>query len=249
MKTFRAEFHIHTVLSPCADVEMIPPLIVQNALEKAINLIAITDHNASANVGSVINAAKGTGLTVLPGMELQTREEVHVLCLFDNLDQVREWQKLIEQLMPQMANDADHFGEQFIVDETGDFLAQEEKLLSTSANITLKNAWDKITQMGGILIPAHVNREAFGLLPILGFVPPDIHPEALEISKHLSSDDAYRKFPQLKNFPLIQSGDAHRLEEILGWNYLSMNSPSINEIKMAFKGIGGRSVQINSRVH
>ncbi len=87
MQTVRADPHVHTVLSPCAGVEMIPPLIVQEALERGIRLIAITDHNASANIPAVMEAARGTGLTVLPGMELQTREEVHLLCLFDTLEQ------------------------------------------------------------------------------------------------------------------------------------------------------------------
>ena len=80
LRTYLAELHVHTVLSPCAEVEMIPPFIVQEAIKKGICLIAITDHNASANVGAVQKAASGTGLTVLPGMELQTREEVHLLC-------------------------------------------------------------------------------------------------------------------------------------------------------------------------
>ncbi|MFN2305259.1 MAG: PHP domain-containing protein, partial [Anaerolineales bacterium] len=90
MKTFLAELHVHTVLSPCAGVEMIPPLIVQTALENGINLIAITDHNASENVDAVMKAAQGLDLTVLPGMELQTEEEVHSLCLFDTLDQLAQ---------------------------------------------------------------------------------------------------------------------------------------------------------------
>ncbi|HZW04812.1 MAG TPA: PHP domain-containing protein, partial [Anaerolineaceae bacterium] len=87
MKDFRAELHVHTVLSACAEIEMLPPLIVEEALAKGIDVIAITDHNTTGNVAAVQRAALGINLTVLPGMELQTREEVHVLCLFDTLDQ------------------------------------------------------------------------------------------------------------------------------------------------------------------
>src|SRR5512136_136217 len=96
----RADLHIHTVLSPCAEVEMIPPLIVERALDAGLDLIAITDHNASANAAAVIDAARGTGLKVLPGIELQTREEVHLLCLFDSLEQLQTWQTEVDDALP-----------------------------------------------------------------------------------------------------------------------------------------------------
>ena len=88
MNYYCADLHVHTVLSPCAEIEMIPPLIVHRALQAGLALIAVTDHNSAENVAAVIEAAEGTGLTVLPGMEVQTREEVHLTCLFDSLEQV-----------------------------------------------------------------------------------------------------------------------------------------------------------------
>jgi 3',5'-nucleoside bisphosphate phosphatase len=124
LKTYRAELHVHTVLSPCAQVEMIPPLIVRSALENHINLIAITDHNHTANIAAVQKAAAGQlGLVVLPGMEIQTREEVHILCLFDSLEQAHSLQAFVDQKLPYINNNADFFGEQFVVDETGDFIS------------------------------------------------------------------------------------------------------------------------------
>src|SRR5512144_2700049 len=100
MKRFRADLHVHTVLSPCAEVEMIPPRIVQQALELEIDLIAITDHNASANVGAVQKAAEGTNLTVLPGMEVQTREDVHLLTIFESADALNAWQGQVDRSLP-----------------------------------------------------------------------------------------------------------------------------------------------------
>lgn len=244
MNTFRAEFHIHTVLSACADVEMIPPLIIQTAQEKGIDLIAITDHNASANVEPVMKAAKGSGIKVLAGMELQTKEEVHIICLFDHLDQLIAFQDLIDEHLPEMQNDPEHFGEQYIVDETGNFVNRETRLLSTSVDITLKNAWLKVNSLGGLMIPAHVNRDAFGLMPVLGFIPPDIKPDALEISKHISIEEAKHKYPQLEDFTIIQSGDAHFLEDILGKNILIIENRSIEEIRKALHDIDGRSTKI-----
>ncbi|MDP3721003.1 MAG: hypothetical protein Q8R09_00970, partial [Anaerolineaceae bacterium] len=212
---------------------MIPPLIVEYALDLGINLIAITDHNASANIEAVQKAARNTPLHILPGMEIQTREEVHSLCLFDTLDQIMQLQKLVTETLPPIKNEAEHFGEQFVVDETGDFIRREEQLLLVSSSLTLNEAWKVVTNLGGLFIPAHVNRKAFGLLETLGLVPTDIQIEALEISKHLNPADAVKQFPQIKGYPLIQDGDVHRLDEFNGRMTLFLEKPSIDEIRMA----------------
>lgn len=174
MKQYRAELHIHTVLSPCAGIEMIPPLIVQEAISQGINLIAITDHNASYNASAVIQAAKGSGLTVLPGMELQTEEEIHSICLFDTLDQLDELQKIVDSKLPDMKNNIEYLGEQFVVDDEGEFIRREERLLITSAKLSIDKAFEIVTNLGGLFIPAHVNREAYGIISHLGFIPPDL---------------------------------------------------------------------------
>lgn len=240
MKTFLAELHIHTVLSPCAGVEMIPPMIVSKALEHKLNLIAITDHNASANLPAVIKAAEGSDLTVLPGIELQTQEEVHILCLFDNLDQLASMQAIVDKAMPDLKNNIEFFGEQFVVDETGDFICREERLLITSARLSFEEAFYAVTDLGGLFIPAHINRKAFGLIYNLGFVPPELEIEALEISRHISLENAYREYPHIQRYPLIQSGDVHFLDDFLGINQFLLQEPTVSEIKMAFKRINGR---------
>lgn len=246
MKTYKAELHIHTVLSPCAAVEMIPPLIIQVALEKQINLIAITDHNCTHNIAAVIEAAKDTGIAVLPGMELQTKEEIHSICLFDTLDQATAFNKLVFSSLPNLTNDVDIFGEQFVVDASGDFLRREDRMLLASSSFSLSQAWQKVSELGGILIPAHIERTIYGLLPVLGFVPQDIPIEALEISKRISAKDALKQYPQLKNYPLIQNGDAHQLEEILGLSTFQLEVPTIREIRKALKKEDGRSFLLNS---
>jgi hypothetical protein len=246
VQTYRAELHIHTVVSPCAGVEMIPPFIVQEALEREINLIAITDHNSSANAGAVRKAAAGTGLTVLPGMELQTREEVHLVCLFDTLDQLDRWQSFVNERLPAVENNIDFFGEQFIVDETGEFLRREKQLLLTSATLSLTEAVTEIHRLDGLAIPAHVNRKAYSVIANLGFVPPDVPFDAIEISRHISPADACQKFPQLKTFTLIQNGDVHYLDDFLGANLFALTAPTIAELKLAFLNEQGRSVTIDS---
>ena len=247
MRTFRAELHVHTVLSPCAEIEMLPPLIVAEALERDIQVIAITDHNTSGNVQAVMQTAESTGLTVLPGMEVQTREEVHSLCLFDSLEQAYVWQEIVRKKLPGLKNRADYFGDQLLVDQNGDFVAREEQLLLTSADISLEDAWRTVNQLGGLFIPAHVDRKANGLIPLLGIVPPDIPWEALEISRHIKPDQSTQVLPQVNGYPLIQDGDAHRLDEITGANLFSLEAPTIAEIRLAIRQAEGRSHRLLSQ--
>ncbi|HWR65154.1 MAG TPA: PHP domain-containing protein [Bellilinea sp.] len=246
MLTLRAEFHVHTVLSPCAELEMLPPLIVMEALERGIHLIAITDHNATGNIRAVQKAAAGTGLTVLPGMELQTREEVHVLCLFDQPEQAEKWQEVVSSCLPKMENRPGFFGDQLLVDEIGEFVARESRLLLTSTSLSIDEVCQQVEGLGGMVIPAHVNRPANGLISMLGFVPPEIPFSALEISRHLKPSAAVALHPQLAGYPLIQGGDAHRLEDLRGVNQLLVEAPTLAEIKLAFKKSGGRSARILS---
>jgi PHP family Zn ribbon phosphoesterase len=244
LTTYVAELHVHTVVSPCAAVEMIPPLIVRTALENGINLIAITDHNSSANVEAVQKAAQGTELTVLPGMELQTSEEVHLLCLFDTSDQIESFQMLVDDRLPPIENNIDYFGEQFVVDETGEFIRRETQLLLVSARLSLEEAVQSVSQLGGIAIPAHVNRKVFSLIANLGFVPSNLPVDALEISRHISPADAREKYPQLRNYTLVQDGDAHFLNEFLGANIFKIAAPTIDELKLALQNRNGRSLVI-----
>jgi PHP family Zn ribbon phosphoesterase len=248
LKSFRAELHLHTVLSPCAEVEMIPPLIVQETLDKGIDIIAVTDHNATANIEAVQKAALGTSLLVLPGMELQTVEEVHSLCIFEGLDQVIQFQKWVSKALPKIENRPDYFGEQFVVDETGELIRREEQLLLVSAEISLTQAWQKVDELGGVFIPAHVDRKAFGLLENLGLVPTDIPLHTLEISRNIKSSEAVSRYPQLKGYSFLKGGDAHRLDEIIGFNQFNLEKPTFSEIKKALLGEEDRTVTIQDNL-
>ena len=226
---------------------MIPPLIVQAALEKNIDLIAITDHNASANVVAVQKAAESTGLTVLPGMEVQSREEVHLLTLFQTLDALQAWQVEVDRSLPELPNQPDFFGEQFVVDETGEFLRREPRLLLTSTSFTIDQIFERVKALGGIVIPAHIDRFSCGLFPTLGLISEAWNVLALEISRQISPEKAGVTFPATRNYRLIQNGDVHRLGDFLGTTLLNMNSPALIELCMAFKQIDGREVWIEAR--
>jgi hypothetical protein len=130
----------------------------------------------------VIEAARGSGLAVLPGMEVQTREEVHVLCLFDTLEQVADWQRTVDAALPNLPNREDHFGAQYVVDATGGHLHTDERLLSTSTSLTVEEVAAGVGALGGLCIPAHIDRPSYSILSNLGFVPEELPVVALEIS-------------------------------------------------------------------
>ena len=244
MKEFRADLHVHTVLSPCAEVEMIPPLIVQEALEHKIDIIAITDHNASANVPAVQKAARGTSLKVLAGMEVQSREDVHILCLFEEFETLATWQAAVDKALPDTQNNAEYFGEQFVVDESGEFIRTEPRMLLTSTNFSIDEIFEQVNALGGLVIPAHVDRTSYGLFPTLGLLSPEWPILALEISRHLTPEKAAVTFPSIKRIPLIQSGDVHQLDQFLGTTLFTLAEPTLAEIKMAFKGENLRMVNV-----
>ena len=223
---------------------MIPPLIVQAALELNIDIIAITDHNASANVSAVQKAAQGTTLKVLPGMEIQTHEDVHLLCLFENLTELESWQAQVNESLPDTLNRAEFFGEQFVVDEQGEYIRTEPRMLLTSTRFSIDEVFERVNALGGLVIPAHVERTTYGLFPTLGLLSDQWAILGFEISRHTTPEQARMSFPSIGSYPLIQNGDVHRLNEFIGSTIFVLEEPTINEIYKALKGEDQREVFI-----
>jgi 3',5'-nucleoside bisphosphate phosphatase len=242
LKLFKTDLHIHTVLSGCAEIEMVPSLILWQAEKKGLNLIAITDHNACHNTEAVIEAARGTNIHVLPGMELQSREEVHLLCLFDAVEPCKAWQdKVFQKLLP-LANQENLFGPQYVVNAAGEWLWTEKRLLATSTDMTVEEIVDQVTSLEGVVIPAHVDRPTFSLLSNLGLIPKTLPIKALEVTPYFNLQKGFREWPELKNWCLIVNGDAHRLHDIQNRTQFKMAYPDLKEMVMAFKGQQGRQV-------
>jgi len=221
---------------------MIPSLILRQAEKKGLNLIAITDHNACHNAQAVMEAAVGTNIHVLPGMELQSREEVHLLCLFDSVESCRAWQEKVFQKLPPLVNKENLFGPQYVVNAAGDWLWTEERLLATSADLTVEEIVDQVASLGGVAIPAHVDRPSFSLLANLGLIPETLSNQALEVTPYFDRQRGFQQWPELEERCLIVNGDAHRLNEIQNRTLFKLAHPVINEMTMAFKGQQGRQV-------
>lgn len=244
MQTLLADLHVHTVLSPCAEIEMIPPLIIKRGQELGLDIIAITDHNAAGNVAAVKRAAGDSGITIIPGMELQTREEVHLLCLFDTLDQVLTWQETVFAHLPARKNEPKVFGVQLLVDERGDLIGRNERLLLTSADLSIDEAVDEVRALGGLPIAAHVDRRAFSLLANLGFIPEGLNVAALEISRQSAPEAFLSLHEELRQWPIIVSSDAHRLGDLSASMRFRLQEPSIREIEWALQRREGRRAEL-----
>lgn len=233
MPTIYADLHLHTVLSACAEVEMIPPLIVRRALELGLGLIAVTDHNAAANCAAVMQAAEGTGLVVLPGMEVQTAEEVHMLCLFETIEQALTWQGTVFDHLPELPNDEDLFGGQYVVDRDGDYIRTESRLLATSCDLSVDEAARRVIALGGLPIPAHIDRPMFSLLANLGFVPLDLPVPALELFRVTKPEMLVAQHPEIARYPLVRDSDAHQLSSMVAGIAFEAGAPSFGTLRAA----------------
>jgi PHP family Zn ribbon phosphoesterase len=177
-------------------------------------------------------------------MEVQSREEVHILCLFEHLEQLENWQTQVNAALPDLPNRPDFFGEQLVVDAEGEFIRTEPRLLLTSTSFSIDEIYERVNALGGLVIPAHVERTNNGLFPTLGLVAASWPVEAFEISRHTSPQAARAKFPVLGHYPLIQSGDVHMLSAFLGTTFFHLETRSLAEIRLALRGEAGRSVSI-----
>ena len=236
------DLHVHTVLSPCAEVEMIPPLIAAQAKRLGLGCIAVTDHNSAENAQAMVEAGAAVGLTVLPGMEVQTREEVHLICLFDTIAKDLSWQEKVYAHLPPLRNRPETFGAQFVVDSEGDFVRENERLLLASVDWALERVVSEVRDLDGLCIPAHVDRPSFSLIANLGFVPAEMEFEALEVSHLVGPEEVRRRWPQVVGHTLIASGDAHRLSEMQCRTMVKVVDLSVAELRMAFAGRDGRRV-------
>jgi len=209
-----ADLHIHSALSPCASLEMSPTAIVRRAQEAGLDLIAITDHNSVENGFVAAALAEKTGIKVLFGMEAQSREDVHLLCLFEDRLQAERFNERIYSLLPDMPNNPDYFGDQVVVDEQDNIVRYEEKLLLNALAISVPELVELVRSHDGIVVPAHVEAPPYGLLVNLGLVPVELEGSPLEIGCESSRESVLRAFPALARYPLLRNSDAHFLKDI-----------------------------------
>jgi len=236
---YRMDLHIHTCLSPCGFSEMVPTRIIDRALQQNLRIIGVCDHNASENYPAVKKAAQGCGVAVLGGMEVNSREEIHILALFDSEKNLQALQKIVYSRL-RGVNDSSAFGEQYIVDCNDYVKGVNRKLLIGSVDISLERMIDHIHERGGIAIASHIDRSAYSIISQLGFIPEDLGLDAVELA-FAQSEPA--DFPGAARYPALRFSDAHYLKDIGSTctNAL-LGNPTIEELRMALQRRCGRKI-------
>jgi hypothetical protein len=221
---------------------MHPLALVQKALDRHLDMIAICDHNASANVRYVMAAAEDQLLSIIPGMEITTLEEVHLLALFDSLPPLLKLQQIIDEHLFGK-NDEKRFGVQAIVNELGEVEGINNQLLIGATDLSIDILVDTIHQHGGLAIPAHIDRESFSVLSQLGFIDGNAGFNALEISKRTGIQQGRKQYIELAQYPFLTSSDAHIIGDIgESVTKILMQEPTFSELKMALSNQNGRRI-------
>ncbi len=206
------DFHIHSDLSPCADKDMTPNNIVNMAYIKGLNMIAVTDHNSIENYKAIEKVAKAMNIFIIPGMEINIKEEVHILAYFKDYNSAKIVSDMIYESLPEIYNKKDIFGEQNIYNENDEIVNSLDKLLINASRYSLNEIYDIVNKNNGIIVPAHVNKRNNGILGVLGFFPADIQLEFIELSNSAELNERYKKMTD--KYKKLVNSDAHMLENI-----------------------------------
>lgn len=214
MMSLYYDLHIHSCLSPCGDDDMTPGNIIGMSALKELDVIAVTDHNSCKNCPAVMELAKAYGITAIPGMELTTAEEVHVLCLFPGLEQAMAFDCYVSQHLLNFPNDEKIFGRQLVCDSNDEIIDSIPELLISSTDISFDQVYPLLKAYKGLMIPAHLDKASTSLISNLGFIPPDSQFTCAEVHDMSNLHKLKKSNPYLEKCRIISNSDAHYLEHI-----------------------------------
>ena len=214
MNRYYYDFHIHSCISPCADNDMTPANIAGMATLAGLNIVALTDHNTTKNCPAFFKAAKQNGIIAIAGMELTTAEDIHIVCLFEKLDEALSFGEEIEKHRIRIKNRPDIFGDQLILDEEDNIIGTDEYLLSNATDISYDDVLELVDSFNGVSFPAHVDREANGVIATLGTFPEEPAFKIAEFHNAEKIEEYKEKYPILKSKLITIGADAHFLWDI-----------------------------------
>ncbi len=243
LSSYWVDLHLHTVLSPCAELEMGAPEIVSAYRGAGVSLCAVTDHNDIANAPAIREAAAGDP-AVLTGMEIQTAEDIHVVVIFPDDESAVEYRKWLWLSLPDRENDPSIFGYQLVIDHENNILGERDTLLVQGVGYSVDEVASEAWRMGAVVIAAHLDRPSFSYESVLGRVPDDFPCHALELSPAVSHSAFAEWRERYPDRVFVRSSDAHRLSEISRdrCTVMRLAAPSFSEVRMALGGMEGRSV-------
>nr|WP_300089960.1 PHP domain-containing protein [Sedimentibacter sp.] len=216
---FYYDMHIHSDLSPCGSSDMTPNNIVNMSYIKGLNIISVTDHNTAGNLPAVVMLGEKSGIKVVPGIEVTTKEEVHVLCYFRNLIDALEFGDIIYSSLPEVKNNPVIFGEQIIYNEFDEKTGELGKLLLNASSLSIGEVRNLAASHHGIMVPAHINKKSNSILGVLGFIPKNICIDFVEVYDKTEIDEKY-----IKGLRILRNSDAHQLVDISeAKNYLELD--------------------------
>ncbi len=211
------DFHIHSCLSPCGDNDMTPNNIIGMASILELDAIAVSDHNSALNLPAVCKLGQIQGILVVPAIEITTAEEVHVLSLFPSLQAALSMGEDLYDLLPNVPNDPEIFGDQLILDENDQVTGTVEKLLINATSLSIEKAFDKVRSYGGVPIPAHIDKSAYSVISNLGFIPPELKVRTVEVKNP--------PYPNSEDYQVITDSDAHALETMSAHESRTLETP------------------------
>ncbi len=239
MSRFYYDLHIHSCLSPCADDENTPNNIAGMAHISGLDIVALTDHNSLKNCPAFFKAAEGYGIIPIAGLELTTSEDIHAVCLFEELDDAMKFDKELQNHRVLIKNNVRIFGRQLIMNELDEVIAEEEYLLSNATDISIEDAKEFVEKFGGVCYPAHIDRDANGIISVLGTFPENSDFKFFEL-RDKEKLEALKKIHPLSEMISITSSDAHYLEDIRdAENYFELSSDKndLNAVRHELFGI------------
>lgn len=245
MRWYKADLHIHSVLSPCGGLDMSPRRVMASARQAGLHILSITDHNSAANLGVYEEAARAAGLYFIPGIEVQSREEIHTVCLFPDTGSAESFAAELYNSLAPLENNAEYFGDQVVIDRDENIIRFETRALINSSSWEFETVLEKVDTVGGFPWPAHVDRQTYSLLGQLGFVPDNPLILALGITRSCQAAEFLATHPDLRKYALIRSSDAHHPEDVgSGFTEFYLEKPELAEIRLACLQSLGRKYKI-----
>ena len=236
------DLHLHSCLSPCADITMLPGEVAERLVARGIRVASLTDHNAACNVSAFQRVFRQNGILLVPGIEATTAEEVHLLCYFETIYALWEFSRRLLASYPRIANDPERFGYQLVCNERDEFVGQFPFLLSVASLLSLEELRGLVERLDGVVVPSHLDRR-YGLLYQLGVVTPEMEFRTYEIAHKVNIESIASKLPGHPQF--VSNSDALNLDSISPPRYVfEIEELTVHEVLTALRHEKGRGIRL-----